>query len=89
MLNLITQEYRKADINWVNQLNKEAKSISQQLKLESRVEVIGKQEAFLTVKDHKQDFPNKIECRLINPCKTQIGRIFEQIIDRWRKDLKN
>ena len=34
------------------------------------------------IKDHKENFPGKIECRLINPAKTNIGIIGKQILDR-------
>ena len=32
-------------------------------------------EAYITMKNHKQDFPNKISCRLINPLKPSIGKV--------------
>ena len=37
-------------------------------------------EAYITIKDHKKDFPNKISCRLVNPSKSNIGRISWQIL---------
>ena len=39
-------------------------------------------EAYITIKDHKKDFPNKISCRLINPSKSDIGRTSKQILDK-------
>ena len=39
-------------------------------------------EAYITIKDHKEDFPNKISCRLINPSKSDIGKISKQILDK-------
>ena len=88
IMELITKEYRKADIKWVLDMNEEAKVITKQLNIDNRVDALGKQEAFLTIKDHKSEFPNKIECRLINPCKSQIGRISKVIIERWVKELR-
>ena len=32
-------------------------------------------EAYITIKDHKESFPNKIPCRLINPSKSSVGKI--------------
>ena len=32
-------------------------------------------EAYITMKSHKQDFSNKISCRLINPLKPSIGKV--------------
>ena len=39
-------------------------------------------EAYITIKDHKEDFPNKISCRLINPSKSSIGKISKVILDK-------
>ena len=39
-------------------------------------------EAYVTIKDHKEGFPDKISCRLINPSKTDIGKISKQILVR-------
>ena len=41
-----------------------------------------KKEAYITLKDHKENFANKLPCRLINPAKTEIGRISKNILDR-------
>ena len=35
---------------------------------------------FITTKDHKSDFKTNPECRLINPAKTQIGRVSKIIV---------
>ena len=37
--------------------------------------------AFLTIKDHKEDFANNTKCRLINPCKPDIGKISKKILE--------
>ena len=39
-------------------------------------------EAYVTVKDHKEDFTNKISCRLIKPSKSRIGKISKVILDK-------
>ena len=38
-------------------------------------------QAFITLKDHKDSFDNKPTCRLINPAKSEIGRISKQILE--------
>ena len=43
--------------------------------LETRVEVFNQNEAFGSIKDHKNKFPGVVEIRLINPAKPQIGKI--------------
>ena len=37
-------------------------------------------ESHITVKDHKEDYSHKILCRLINPCKSGIGKRSKPIL---------
>ena len=39
-------------------------------------------EAFLTVKDHKENFPNTLSFRLLNPSKSDIGKISKSFLDQ-------
>ena len=39
-------------------------------------------ESYITIKDHKENFLNKISCRLINPSKSDIGKISKTILDK-------
>lgn len=43
--------------------------------------------AYITIKDPKDGFPNKISCRLINPSKSDIGKISKSILDKINKHL--
>ena len=58
------------------------KIFQQQRKLQEK-------EAYITTKDHKDDFPNKISCRLINLCKSSIGKICKVILDRINTAVRN
>ena len=44
-------------------------------------------EAYITVKDHKDEFPNKIPCRLINPSKPYHGKISKVILDKINQSI--
>ena len=39
-------------------------------------------EAFITLKDHKENVANKPSCRLLNPTKPEIGKVSKQILER-------
>ena len=39
-------------------------------------------DAFLTVKDHKNNFPIKVECRTIYPGKNALGKISKNILEK-------
>lgn len=77
----VTSIYKKAKNNTLQDINKEAKNITDKLNISDRVEQIALKEAYITVKDHKPQFPNDIKCRLINPTKTNIGCISKKLLD--------
>ena len=39
------------------------------------------------MKDHKPQFPNQVNCRLINPTKSEIGKISKQILDNINSQI--
>ena len=41
-----------------------------------------KREAFISLKDHKENFENNPKCRLINPAKSDSGKISKLILDK-------
>ena len=77
----ITKAYKKADGNQLKTIDNEAKAITKRLKIDDRVEVTAQKEAFITLKDHKDNFVNKPTCQLINPSKQEIGKISKQTLD--------
>ena len=84
--NLITKgiqkEYKKTNEKIVWQVNAEDKQIAEKLELSDRIDVTAKREAFITLKDHKENFRNKPTCRLINPCKPELGKVSKQIVEK-------
>ena len=65
----------------------EDKCIAEKLQLSDRIDTPAQNNAFITLKDHKPNFKNNPQCRLINPCKTEIGKISKQILDRINKTI--
>ena len=47
-----------------------------------RMECHSRSSAFLTIKDHKEDFPNTIKCRIINPARNNLGKISKGVLDK-------
>ena len=45
-------------------------------------------QAFIKLKDHKDNFINSPRCRLINPAKSDIGRISKQIFEKINKNVR-
>ena len=71
----ITKTYRKTNESRIKTINKSAKRIPKRLDLEDGIEKLQENESYITIKDHKGDFPHKISCRLINPSKSDFGKI--------------
>ena len=42
--------------------------------------------AYITIKDHKDEFPDIIPCPLTNPSKSNIGKISKAILDTINKN---
>ena len=71
----ITAIYKKTEPAVENNVNSEAKKLAEKLDIADRVEVMSRNEAFITVKDHKPNFQTQTKCRLINPAKSEMGKV--------------
>ena len=77
----ITSSYKKGD-NDVRSVNKEALPIAKKLGLDTKMEQFMEKDAYITLKDHKENFPNNTKCRLINPSKSQIGIVSKKYLEK-------
>ena len=84
----ITKDYRKSSENSIRKVNKEAKKIAEKLKIEDRIEMHGDNSAFITIKDHKPHFEDNPKCRLINPAKSDMGKVSKQILEKLNKEIR-
>ena len=58
------------------------KKITEKLPKSGRLEKMQETQANATIKDHKEDFPQKISCRLVNSSKSRLGKISKVILDK-------
>ena len=85
----ITKTYKKLrDETVYKDINKEAKTFTDNLRLSDKVECLAESNAFITLKDHKENFINNPQCRLINPAKPELGKISKFVIERVNKVVK-
>ena len=82
LLNNITDNYKKSDKDVLNEINQEAKEIAKDLELDDRINRLPTRNAYITLKDHKENFCLKPKCRLINPTKSEIGKISKVLLER-------
>ena len=87
--NNITKTYKKASEMIEHEINLEAKEIAEKLELEDRINCLGKAQAFITMKDHKEDFRANPTCRLTNPTKSKLGKISKSILDGINTELRS
>ena len=87
--NNVTSEYKKADESDVDNVNKEAAELTSTLGIADRVDEYIKQEAFVTVKDHKPNFPDRKQYRLLNPAKSNVGKVSKTILETAVSKVKS
>ena len=83
----ITKQYKKVDVEIMDKTNKETAEIARKLQLADRMEVYTKSDAYITLKDHKEDWPGKISTRLINGAKTDLGKIAHKILKTLNSEV--
>ena len=88
LLENVTKTYQKAPTLLEAGINHEAKQIASSYSVDNRAESLARSPAFITLKDHKDNFNQKHPCRLINPCKNELGAISKSILDRVNSTLR-
>jgi len=78
----IMKSYKKATPEITRNIHENNKDIARKLKIDDRVDTMAEKDAFITLKDHKPNFTDKPTCRLINPMKSDIGKVSKKILDR-------
>ena len=67
----------------------ETKHFAKKLILSDRIEHLVTNPAFITLKDHKENFSSKLPCRLITPSKRKVGKVRKKKKKRKKKPRKN
>ena len=83
----VTANYTKADDEVERRINVEARELTEKLEISDRVEKITHKNAYITLKDHKPDFGTRTKCRLINPTKSNMGKISKQMIEQINSEI--
>ena len=76
----ITKDYKKCEDRVVDDISKDDKKVANKLEVADRLYCTSKRDSFITIKDHKQNYMNNTKCRLINPCKSELGKISKQML---------
>ena len=65
----------------------EAKNIAKKIQLSDRIECLAKTPAFITLKEHKDNFQSSLHYRLINPSKSELGQVSKSILENINQNL--
>ena len=89
LLDNITKDYKKCDPETMKRINSEANDIIVKHAIKGKIAKFQTSEPFVSIKDHKDRFPNLLACRLINPSKTNIGKVSKGILDRINNSIRS
>ena len=84
----ITKTYQHGSEDNISEINNELKHIADKLSIGNRIECMKKREASISLKDRKENFENNPKCRLINPAKSDSGKISKLILDKVNTHLR-
>ena len=84
----VESEYRKIPHRDEKTILLSHSKLATDLQIADRAEVTNKAECYVTIKDHKEGFPNKISTRLINPAKPELGRIAKIKLEEINNSLR-
>ena len=88
----ITKTYKKSTRKKLFNINRTTKKITEKLPISDRIDKMLETEyiyTYITIKDHKEYFPNKISCRFINLSKSSIGKISKRILDKFNNIVQS
>ena len=83
----IPKSYKKSPTRLEKSINLATKEIAAGVNLDDRIEYMAKAPTYITLKDHKDNFRSAHPCRLINPCKSEIGKISKSILENINRNL--
>ena len=62
--------------------------MAKELEIDYRAEIISRNNAFITLKDHKPNFHTDTKCRLINPAKSEMGKVSSNMLKEINEPVR-
>ena len=78
----ITKDYKKTTYEAVENIDKKDKKNSKETRNWLRVYSLTRQEAFISLKDHKDNFADNPKTRLLNQAKSELGKVSKKILTK-------
>ena len=84
----VQAEYKKTSTAYALSKEKVELKLAEKLELEDRVHRSAQRDCFATLKDHKPGFRSNPQCRLLNPTKSELGKVAKQMLERVNTELR-
>ena len=84
----VTKTHKKATQKVETSINLEANNITKSYNNDDQVECLKRAEAFITLKDHKDNFHSHPTCLLLNPSKSELGKISKCNFEEDKNTIK-
>ena len=84
----VQNEYKKTTAAYALRKEKSELGLAEKLELDDRVHRSAQRDCFVTLKDHKPGFRSNPQCRLLNPSKSELGKVAKQMLERINSDLR-
>ncbi len=85
----VTKAYKIAEENVTDNINEELQSISNKLGISNRIDIMGQRNSYISLKDHKENFQSNPKFRLINPSKTELGKVSKVVLDEINNSIRD
>ena len=85
----VTKSYKVSTNDVLEDINSDLSEIANDLSVSDRIETMAPKNAFVTVKDHKENFKTNPKFRLINPAKSELGKISKITLDIRKRTKVN
>ena len=89
LIDNITKTYKLGSDDITDDINFELKKITSNLSIADRVDTMARRNAFVTLKDHKENFDSNPKCRLINPSKSELGKVSKIMLDDINNKIRS
>ena len=70
-------------------INFELQQITNDLSISDQVEIMASKEAFISIKDHKENFETNPKYRVINPAKSELRKITKNMLDDINPQIRD
>ena len=84
----ITNSYKTCNNEAYDDINEELRDICNHFSIGNPINTMAMKDAFITIKDHKEDFPSNLKCRLINPTKSNLGKVSKVILEEINEKIR-